>query len=408
MLSTGSLRSRQVRALIHQRELPLLMGAERPQTPAGRWWMSKLSIATGAVSTGWPSIVQICNHCWKSPRCLPWSELRDDSLSAPGTPAGYSETGLGLDFKGALRAMSSTDDLGMDRAISRRDFVHGAALAGMAAAWPAGASPPGVTAAGYYPPRQLGLRGSHPGSFEAAHALRDQRSVDVSAASRTGERYDLVVVGGGLSGLAAAHFFLKSAGAAARVLILENHDDFGGHAKRNELLYGGKLLAINGGTLEIESPERYNRWARQVLDDIGVDLERYTRSIEPIRSCIPPWDASRAFLRSRDLRCGPAGGGDPGEHATSRLHARPAARHADLGDGPPRPAAAAGSEPAGLHARTEFGPEKSPAGAHQLPPATCSRSPRSIRRPTGFTWRSAAGCFRSGPTHCRPCSPGKC
>jgi len=129
-----------------------------------------------------------------------------------------------------------------------------------------------------YPPERMGMRGSHPGSFEAAHALRDQRRVDLSGVSQTGETYDLVVVGGGLSGLAAAYYFRKQVGPSAKVLVLDNHDDFGGHAKRNELHYQGRLLAINGGTLEVESPSRYNQWARQLMSDIGVDLERYTKS----------------------------------------------------------------------------------------------------------------------------------
>ena len=47
------------------------------------------------------------------------------------------------------------------------------------------------------------------------------------------EAYDLIVVGGGISGLAAAYFFRKQA-AKSRILILDNHDDFGGHARRNE------------------------------------------------------------------------------------------------------------------------------------------------------------------------------
>src|SRR5678816_4666637 len=90
-------------------------------------------------------------------------------------------------------------------------------------------------ASGYYPPALTGLRGSHPGSFETAHTLRDGdfwqkagQPVEIA------EKYDLVVVGGGISGLSAAHYFRKAAGEKARVLILDNHDDFGGHAKRNE------------------------------------------------------------------------------------------------------------------------------------------------------------------------------
>ena len=65
-------------------------------------------------------------------------------------------------------------------------------------------------APGYYPPATTGMRGDHAGSFEVAHALRDRRTVDVSAATHTGEAYDLVVVGAGMSGLAAAYYFVKN------------------------------------------------------------------------------------------------------------------------------------------------------------------------------------------------------
>src|SRR5262249_20366370 len=75
-----------------------------------------------------------------------------------------------------------------------------------------------------------------------------------------------------------AHFFLRDVGEDARVLIIDNHDDFGGHAKRNELEYQGRTLVLNGGTLEIESPERYNQWALQVLSDLNVDLDRYVKT----------------------------------------------------------------------------------------------------------------------------------
>jgi spermidine dehydrogenase len=176
--------------------------------------------------------------------------------------------------------------LGMDRSISRRDFINGVTATAGALSLPGLAfaqDPTSAIAEDYpasYPPGRMGLRGSHPGAFEAAHALRDGHSVDTSGAERTGETYDLVVVGGGLSGLAAAHFFLRDVGQDARVLILENHDDFGGHAKRNELHYQGKTLVLNGGTLEIESPERYNKWALQILSDLDVDLDRYLKSNE--------------------------------------------------------------------------------------------------------------------------------
>ena len=87
----------------------------------------------------------------------------------------------------------------------------------------------------------------------------------------TGETFDLVVVGGGISGLAAAYFYRKLAGNSARILILDNHDDFGGHAKRNEFRPGGRLLLANGGTLAIESPFPYSPVAKGVMDDLGID-----------------------------------------------------------------------------------------------------------------------------------------
>lgn len=167
----------------------------------------------------------------------------------------------------------------MDRDISRRDFLNGVAVVAGSLALPGGAMAGGRAQpppqGSDYPPERVGMRGSHPGSFEAAHHLRDTRTLDTAHAQNTSETYDLVIVGGGLSGLAAAHFFHKYTGGGAKVLVLDNHDDFGGHAKRNEFHYQGKTMVINGGTLDIESPARYNQWAKQVLDDIGVDLPRY-------------------------------------------------------------------------------------------------------------------------------------
>ncbi|MBI3668093.1 MAG: NAD(P)-binding protein [Acidobacteria bacterium] len=169
----------------------------------------------------------------------------------------------------------------MNRHITRRDFIDGVSVAvagallvpGRALAFDQEFAP--EQAPDYYPPARTGMRGSHDGSYEVAHKLRDNRQWDLSGSVNTGETYDLVVVGGGLSGLAAGHFFLKNVGRSARVLILDNHDDFGGHAKRNEFRYGRRLLALNGGTLNIESPLRYNAPARQLLHDVGIDLDRY-------------------------------------------------------------------------------------------------------------------------------------
>jgi spermidine dehydrogenase len=130
-------------------------------------------------------------------------------------------------------------------------------------------------APGYYPPALTGLRGSHAGSFEAAHQLKDRGRFDAAQAADTGESYDLVVVGGGISGLAAAYFFRKQHGAGARILVLDNHDDFGGHAKRNEFRHGERLLIGYGGTQSIDGPADYSPEAAGLLRELGIDVQRF-------------------------------------------------------------------------------------------------------------------------------------
>ena len=122
---------------------------------------------------------------------------------------------------------------------------------------------------GYYPPTRTGLRGSHPGAFESAHALRD-RTLAIGETQAVDEPYDLVVVGGGISGLSAAHFY-RAARPNARILVLENHDDFGGHAKRNEVEVNGHLLLLNGGTMLIDSPRPYSAVAAGLMGTLGID-----------------------------------------------------------------------------------------------------------------------------------------
>ncbi|MGA7295774.1 MAG: NAD(P)-binding protein [Terriglobales bacterium] len=133
---------------------------------------------------------------------------------------------------------------------------------------------------GYYPPAKIGLRGSHVGSFEAMHSVRD--GVFWESAPKpidTGESYDLVIVGGGISGLSAAHFFRKAAGDKARILIIENHDDFGGHAKRNEFRAGNRMLLGFGGTYSIESPAPYSAVAKGLIEELGIDVPSYPKYV---------------------------------------------------------------------------------------------------------------------------------
>ena len=170
-------------------------------------------------------------------------------------------------------------ELGMDRDITRRDFLNGMAIGAggvLAGAWLPGmlaaqTAATGQDAPGYYPPALTGMRGSHPGSFETAHAVRDGDFwAKAGKPIDTGETYDLIVVGGGMSGLAAAYFYRKQV-PSARILILDNHDDFGGHAKRNEFRPGGRLLLTNGGTVAIESPFPYSKEARGLIAELGID-----------------------------------------------------------------------------------------------------------------------------------------
>ena len=168
--------------------------------------------------------------------------------------------------------------LGMLKPIRRRDFVQGALVtAGTAltahqlAAADALSPPPAAEPAisGEYPPTRTGMRGSHPGAYEIAHALgRDGARFPEPAEAK--EHYDLVVVGAGISGLAAAYFYRQKIDPDAKILLLENHDDFGGHAKRNEFHQGGEMVLSLGGTHNLEW-WKFSDVVTGLLSELGVD-----------------------------------------------------------------------------------------------------------------------------------------
>ena len=170
-------------------------------------------------------------------------------------------------------------ELGMHRKITRRDFINGVAVTAGAAMMPwelFAATDQGKPST--YPPALTGMRGSHPGSFETAHGLRDGTFWESAGKPQdTGENYDLIVVGGGISGLAAAHFYRKATGENARILIIENHDDFGGHAKRNEFRLNNAFRLGYGGTFSIESPAPYSAVAKGVIEELGIDVTSYSK-----------------------------------------------------------------------------------------------------------------------------------
>jgi spermidine dehydrogenase len=226
--------------------------------------------------------------------------------------------------------------LGMDRSIGRRDFLNGVAMTAgstMAEAflpgfhWTAeGSERFAQDKPGYYPPTLTGMRGSHDGSFESAHSARDGNFWSHAGSPiDTGETYDLVVVGGGISGLAAA-FFCRKQNPTARILILDNHDDFGGHAKRNEFHINGRMLLANGGTVSIESPFPYSAEARGLLTELGIEPakfeEKYTdrKVYKDLKSAY--FFDKETFGTDRLVIGGPAPFGRPGTVSWSEFLAK--------------------------------------------------------------------------------------
>lgn len=173
-------------------------------------------------------------------------------------------------------------------AITRRDFLDGVALAIGAGVTPASlalagcASHDATSAQGTpaYPPAATGMRGSHTGAFEVAHRLRDGEVFDLSGKPVDEELYDLIIVGSGISGLSAAWFWRKR-DPNAKILILDNHDDFGGHAKRNEFSIDGRMLIGYGGTEALQSPKAlFSPQANGLLKDLGIDIARFETAFD--------------------------------------------------------------------------------------------------------------------------------
>jgi spermidine dehydrogenase len=195
--------------------------------------------------------------------------------------------GAGMDRK------RKDHELGMDRDITRRDFLNGVAIGAGAGLLTGALSPELLLAAGildepspekspdYYPPAKLGIRGNHDGSFTMAHHMRDgAKPNSLGEPTQTNETYDLIVVGGGISGLAAAYRFRQKAGEDVKVLILDNHDDFGGHAKRNEFQAGGRMFLSYGGTQSIESPASFSEDAKGLLKELGIDTQKFYKAYD--------------------------------------------------------------------------------------------------------------------------------
>ncbi len=179
------------------------------------------------------------------------------------------------------------DRLGMSRKIPRRDFLNGTAI-GITGALGAlngfaAHSRQTVSAAvdsENYPPLRSELRGQYPAAVEAFDGIRSGKYSRIALNdSEISEEYDLVIVGGGISGLSAAHFYRTALGTSQRILILDNHDDFGGHAKRNEFNHEGRTYVGFGGTWSIATPFPYSYTAKSLLKELGIEVERYSEFV---------------------------------------------------------------------------------------------------------------------------------
>src|ERR1700730_15969694 len=173
-------------------------------------------------------------------------------------------------------------ELGMFRKITRRDFLDGMVVTGLGAA--VAASIPGCTSAGghaigqsdsAYPPSTTGLWGQDNSSYAGMHKIRDRRFwSSAGAAHSSGEHYDAVIVGAGMSGLASAYFYRQQR-PNARILLLDIRRDFGGHAGRNEFHIGDRMLLSNAGTQSMESPSEYRPSAKRLVKELGIDVNRF-------------------------------------------------------------------------------------------------------------------------------------
>ena len=150
-----------------------------------------------------------------------------------------------------------------------------------------------------HPPALMGMRAATMRRMRRRICFATGCSAAWSRSCPNRRARDLVVVGGGIVDAAAALFFANIAGRASRILILDNHDDFGGHARRNEFTVGGRLLVGSGGTMLIEIPRRSDE-ARRLMTALGIDPAA-TQAFDRRDLLREERARARRVLRSRDV-----------------------------------------------------------------------------------------------------------
>lgn len=192
--------------------------------------------------------------------------------------------------------------------MTRRDFING-----MAVAVVAGMTPLEILARDakkpYYPPLWQNLVGSDDDSYFFAHALRDGEQYDFSALPIQ-EQYDLVVVGAGISGLSAACLF-HDTHKGAKSLILDNHKDFGGHARRNEFATPYGQILTYGGSESLQSPKSlYSKKVVAFLASLNIDIDALAKCFN--QDFYPDLGLSRGvFFSKKDFGASKLVSGDP-------------------------------------------------------------------------------------------------
>jgi spermidine dehydrogenase len=158
--------------------------------------------------------------------------------------------------------------LGMDAAITRRDFINGVAAGGLAL--PCLHAQAAAAPAGEFGGQSLA-------AAAPLHARRDGAPLpDWAEFTDSGEQYDLVVVGAGISGLAAAQQYRQHAGRPLRMLILDAAPELGGHAQRNEFVArDGRRLIGYGGSESLDSPSLWSPAAHALVRSVGIELAQF-------------------------------------------------------------------------------------------------------------------------------------